>query len=78
MNFLTLGIGIAVACYSIASGILRFIKPSMFSKLELMKERWGEKAGSIAHFIFYVILPAFIGIAFIIAGINGIAFYKLI
>lgn len=77
MDYLTLTLGILAAGYGIFSCIMRFAKPSMFKKLEPMKEKWGEKAGNTIHFFSYVIVPVVIGILLIFAGINGISFFDL-
>ena len=74
MNGITIGIGCVIVGYGLFSGIMRFVKPSMFRKLEPMKARLGPAAGSVIHFIGYVVVPVMVGIYFIVAGISGMSF----
>jgi hypothetical protein len=71
MNGITIAIGAAVFAFGIFSGIMRFIKPSYFRKLEPMKKMWGARAGSVIHFIGYVVVPVVIGVGLVISGIKG-------
>lgn len=71
MNYITMAIGALAFGYGIFSGIMRKKKPSWFRKLEPMKRRYGEKAGSILHFFGYVVMPILIGLIFLFAGYNG-------
>jgi uncharacterized membrane protein YadS len=75
MDPVTVGIGALAIAYGIFSGVMRFVKPSMFKKLEPMKEKFGVAAGNTIHFVAYVILPLGFGITMIIAGLNGVAFF---
>ena len=70
-------LGILASVYGIFSCIMRFVKPSIFKKLEPMKERWGEKVGNAIHFFSYIIVPIAVGGLFIIAGINGISVFNV-
>lgn len=71
MNFITMAVGALALGYGIFSGIMRKINPSSFKKLEPMKRRYGEKAGSVIHFIGYVAVPILFGIVAIISGYHG-------
>ena len=77
MDYFTLVLGILALGYGIFSCIMRFVKPSMFKKLEPMKERWGRKVGNAIHFFSYIIVPIAVGGVFIIARVNGISFFNL-
>jgi|GEM_PF-1129601 len=61
----TLLIGIATLLYGIANLFLRHTHPHWFRKLTFMKEKFGDKLGVFLHFIFYSVLPIFIGLSFI-------------
>jgi len=76
MDPVTVGIGTLAIAYGIFSGVMRFMKPSMFKKLEPMKEKFGVAAGNTIHFVAYVIMPLGFGITMIIAGMNGISFFQ--
>lgn len=71
MDYTTIAIGAAVFAYGVFSGIMRFIKPSYFRKLEPMKKMWGERAGNVIHFIAYVVVPVVIGVGLVFSGIKG-------
>ena len=68
----SLVLGIAMVAYAIFVLTLRLMgKDEKFKKLEPMKKQWGEKAGSIIHYIGYVALPFSIGCYIIYLGIIG-------
>ncbi len=74
MDPVTVGIGALAIAYGIFSGVMRFVKPSMFKKLEPMEEKFGAAAGNTIHFVAYVIVPLGFGISMVIAGLNGVSF----
>ena len=78
MDPFTTGIGTIVTAYGIFSGIMHFVKPSAFRKLEPMKEKFGTVVGNMIHFGSYVILPLILGITMIISGLNGLSFFEMI
>jgi hypothetical protein len=71
MNYTTLAIGLLAFFFGICTLFLRVKHPQTFSKLNAMKERYGEKAGAAIHTISYTILPIIAGIIFIIIGFMG-------
>ena len=77
MNTTTVLIGGVIIAYGIFSGILRIVKPSIFKKLEPMKQRWGNKAGSMIHFTGYVVVPVAVGVVFIVSGMNGLNIFEV-
>lgn len=52
---------IAIA-FGLLSIIARHFFPSVFWKLEPMKEKWGAKKGYALHFIGYTLVPLIFGI----------------
>jgi len=72
---ITVGIGVLAIGYGLFSCVMRFVKPSMFKKLEPMKEKYGAGAGNTIHFVFYVLIPLGCGFAIVIAGLNGVSFF---
>ncbi|NLW47170.1 MAG: hypothetical protein GXY86_07530 [Firmicutes bacterium] len=78
MNPITILIGLAFSGYGFM--VLRFRlqgKDEKFSKLGLLREKFGEKAGSLVHYIGNGIVPLILGGWFIIAGIKGIEVFKV-
>ena len=75
MEPVTVGIGALAIGYGIFSGVMRFVKPSMFKKLEPMREKFGTVAGNAIHFVAYVIVPVGFGITMVIAGLNGVSYF---
>ena len=58
--------GILFLIYGIYTFIQRKKNPEKFSKLQNMKQSFGEKKGTFIHIIFYTVLPIIIGIILII------------
>lgn len=77
MNIVTVGVGSFLMIYGVFSCALRFIRPTMFKKLEVMKNRFGMLVGNIIHFSAYVILPIVGGLYIIIAGLKGFSFVAI-
>ena len=50
-------LGIICVLYGVFTVIASIIKPGMFSKLERMKEAYGEKAGYAIHLVSYSLIP---------------------
>ncbi|MDP6542755.1 MAG: hypothetical protein QGH60_02125 [Phycisphaerae bacterium] len=75
MDPVTVGIGAVALAYGVFSGVMRVVNPAIFKKLQPMKEKFGETAGNTIHFIAYIIVPLAVGVALIIAGLNGTSFF---
>ena len=71
MNYTTLAIGLFALLTGIGTLYLRVKHPEKFRKLNVMKEKYGEKTGAAIHTISYTILPIIAGIIFIIIGFMG-------
>ena len=66
-------IGILALLYGLYTIYLRVRKDSKaWSKIEKMKEVYGEKAGTVIHIISYTIVPIAVGIVGIVAYCLGI------
>lgn len=78
MDPITVGIGVLAIAYGIFSGVMRFMKPGMFRKLEPMKQRFGAAAGNTLHFVSYVIVPLGLGIFLVLLGLKGVSFLDAI
>jgi hypothetical protein len=74
MDFITIGIGLLPVAYGLYVFVLRMQgKNEKLKKLEPMKKFWGERLGPLIHIVAYVVAPLIIGVAIIIAGVNGIS-----
>ena len=71
MNYTTLAIGLFTLIFGICSLFIRVKHPGKFWKLNVMKEKYGEKTGATIHTISYTIIPIIAGILFIIIGLKG-------
>jgi len=71
MDYTTLAIGLFALLFGIYTLIVRMKKPEKFGKLNVMKEKFGDKAGVVIHTISYTIIPIIAGILFIIIAIKG-------
>ena len=71
MNYTTLAIGLLALLFGMCTLFLRVKHPGAFRKLNVMKEKYGEKAGAAIHTISYTIIPIIAGIIFIIIGFMG-------
>lgn len=54
-------IGIVILVMGGINLLIHLLKPTLFRKLAVMKEKFGDKAGFIIHLIFYVIIPLIVG-----------------
>jgi hypothetical protein len=73
MNPVTTIIGVLAVCYGLYTtwARARVKKAEQFAKLDAMKKRWGEKAGTAIHVIAYTVVPIVFGIVMIIRGLQG-------
>jgi len=71
MHIPTLLIGIAALAFGLYTTWARVNKPSQLGKLEAMKSRWGNQAGTIIHLIAYTVMPIVVGMVFIVSGVQG-------
>ncbi len=62
MNYFKLILGILALTYGIFTIIQRKRKPESFSKLQPMKEKFGDKAGFALHFTGYSLIPIILGV----------------
>ena len=73
MNFPTIGIGALIVAYGCYTAWARVKAPQQFHKLEAMKKFWGDAPGLAIHFVSYTLVPIGVGVAIIVAGVNGLA-----
>ncbi len=78
MNLITIIIGLVFCGYGIMVIRLRLLgKDEKFKKLGPMRKVYGEKAGSIIHYIGYGIIPFLFGVWIIIAGSRGTEVFNI-
>ena len=75
MNYATLVIGLFALLFGICTLFVRVKNPEKFSKLDAMKEKYGEKAGVAIHVISYTVIPIIAGIIFIVVACMGVAIF---
>lgn len=75
MNYTTLAIGLFALAFGVCTLYFRMKRPEHFSKLNAMKEKYGEKTGIAIHTISYTVLPIIVGIVFIVVGFMGVAVF---
>jgi hypothetical protein len=75
MNWITISIGVFAIGFGIYSTYVRLTNPQKFGKLEAMKQKFGTTAGTAIHTVAYSVVPIIAGIAFIIAGVRGVALF---
>lgn len=71
MDLKTVLLGVAMIAYGAYTAWARKAKPEQFTKLQPMKEFWGERRGNFGHTFGYTVMPIVCGILFIIAGLLG-------
>jgi hypothetical protein len=75
MNWTTIAIGLVAVGLGIFSAYLRFKAPDKLQKLAAMKRHFGENTGGMIHALAYSVLPIIAGVAFIVLGLRGVAFF---
>lgn len=73
MNHTTIGVGALVVAYGLYTAWGRVKAPAQFHKLQAMKKFWGDGPGLAIHFVAYTVVPIGVGIAVIVAGVNGLS-----
>ena len=62
-------LGGLMVVYGIVTLVLRQVAPHRFWKLEVMKKKWGERAGVVIHVLGYTVLPLVVGAVFLVRGL---------
>lgn len=63
--------GVLAIGFGLFTAVVREKKPEAFRKLGPMKEKFGEKAGWLTHFVGYTLIPVGLGILWILKGLTG-------
>lgn len=64
-----------MVAYGLMTLVVRQVKPGAFRKLAPMRERFGDRAGTLIHVIGYSLVPIGGGVFFVIRGLAGEAFF---
>ena len=75
MNTTTMIVGAAVFAFGLYTTILRQTRPQKLSKLQALKDLFGEKTGNTIHLLAYSVLPLVAGAIFLFAGSRGISLF---
>jgi hypothetical protein len=75
MNTTTLVIGAAVLLFGLYTCFFRYMDPHKLTKLQALKDLFGDDSGDRIHFVAYAILPLAAGAVFIFAGIKGVSLF---
>lgn len=62
--------GALALAFGLVTLVARFAAPQskLFSKLEPMKEMWGDRAGTAMHWFSYTVLPLALGVVLLATG----------
>ena len=72
LNEVSLFLGLLAIAYGVIMFIIRQFFPQKLTKLDKMKQFYGEKKGYWIHLISYTILPGIIGLFWIFKGFKPI------
>lgn len=75
MNVTTVVAGAAMIAYGLMTLVVRQVKPGAFRKLGPMRERFGDRAGTLIHVIGYSLVPIGAGVLFVMKGLAGEALF---
>ena len=66
-------LGILALAFGLFTLVLRFVAPGskLFSKIDAIKERFGDTAGTAIHWFAYTIVPLVLGILLILSSQAG-------
>ena len=64
-------IGVFAIVLGILSALQRIFKPESSRKLVAMRKTYGEKAGSIVHFVSYTVVPVLFGIVILVRAFSA-------
>lgn len=75
MDLPSIVIGIAALLFGVYTIYVRQTNPEKFGKLHAMKQNYGEKKGTVIHFVFYSLLPIVFGVVMVYSGYRGVSFF---
>ncbi|HJV83518.1 hypothetical protein [Noviherbaspirillum sp.] len=75
MNTTTLIVGIAVLFFGLYTTYFRYVHPQKLSKLQALKQLFGEQTGNRIHLFAYSLIPLAAGALFLLAGMKGVSLF---
>ncbi len=78
MQYTTLALGTAIIFFGCYTALMSIKSPDDLIRLKYMKAKLGIKAGTIIHFVAYVIVPLIFGYFIVRAGIDGLTITQFI
>ncbi len=71
MDPITIGLGVFGLGFGGYTSLLRFTNPAKLGKLEPMRQKFGQVAGTAIHVAGYSVAPIAFGAAMLFAGMRG-------
>jgi hypothetical protein len=75
MNTITMAVGAAALAFGLYNVVMRRTGPHKLSRLQAMKDLFGEKTGDTVHLLAYAITPVVAGGVFLFAGSRGVSLF---
>lgn len=75
MNTITILVGAAAFAFGLYNAILRRTNPQKLSRLQAMKDLFGDKNGDTVHLLAYTVTPMLAGAVFLFAGSRGVSLF---
>lgn len=75
MNTITMVVGAAAFSFGLYNVIMRRTGPQKLSRLQAMKDLFGEKTGDTVHLLAYAVTPLVAGAVFLFAGSRGVSLF---
>lgn len=75
MNTITMVVGTAAFSFGLYNAIMRRTGPQKLSRLQAMKDLFGEKTGDTVHLLAYAVTPLVAGAVFLFAGSRGVSLF---
>ncbi|WP_420473033.1 hypothetical protein [Noviherbaspirillum sp. ST9] len=75
MNTITMAVGGVALAFGLYNIALRRTAPEKLSRLQAMKDLFGEKTGDTVHLLAYAVTPLVAGAVFLFAGSRGVSLF---
>lgn len=75
MNTITIAVGAAAFAFGLYNAIMRRTGPQKLSRLQAMKDLFGDKTGNTVHLMAYAVTPMLAGAVFLFAGSRGVSLF---
>lgn len=75
MNTTSMIVGAAVFSFGLYIAILRGTRPQKLSKLQALKDLFGDRTGDKIHLLAYAVMPLLTGAILLFAGTRGISLF---